>query len=145
MANIASVLKEEISRLSRKEARSETDKLKKASAQYRTEIATLKRRVTALEQLVSRLGKSVAKSPEVKVDAEVESKVRFTAKGFRSLRQRLGLTAEAMGGILGVSAQTIYGWEAENSSPRKQYLAQIAALRGMGKREVAAILEQPAG
>ncbi|MDP2759178.1 MAG: helix-turn-helix transcriptional regulator [Sideroxyarcus sp.] len=145
MANIASVLKEEISRLSRKEARSETDKLKKASAQYRTEIAALKRRVTALEQLVSRLGKSVARSPAVKVDAEVESKVRFTAKGFRSLRQRLGLTAEAMGGILGVSAQTIYGWEAENSSPRKQYLGRIAALRGMGKKEVAAILEQPAG
>lgn len=143
MANIATVLKEEISRLSRKEARSETDRLKRASTQYRTEIAALKRRVTALEQQVLRLVKSTAKSADVNVNSAVESKVRFTAKGFRSLRQRLGLTAEAMGGILGVSAQTIYGWEAKNSSPRKQYFAKIAALRGMGKREVAAILEQP--
>ena len=99
--------------------------------------------MTALEQQVLRLVKSTAKSADVNVNSEVGSKVRFTAKGFRSLRQRLGLTAEAMGGILGVSAQTIYGWEAENSSPRKQYFAKIAALRGMGKREVAAILEQP--
>ena len=42
MANIAAVLKEEISRLSRKETRGETASLKKASAQYRAEIAALK-------------------------------------------------------------------------------------------------------
>jgi len=44
MANIESVLKEEITRLARKEIRKETEGLKKASAQYRTEIAALKRR-----------------------------------------------------------------------------------------------------
>jgi hypothetical protein len=38
--NIASVLKEEIARVARKEVRSETENLKKASAQYRSEIAT---------------------------------------------------------------------------------------------------------
>ena len=142
MANIAAVLKEEISRLSRKEARGETASLKKASAQYRAEIAALKRRVSALEKMVSRLGNPVAKRTEA--GGEEESKVRFTAKGFRSLRQRLGLTAEAMGAVLGVSAQTIYGWEAENSRPRKQHLGKIAAVRGMGKKQVAALLEKPA-
>ena len=37
-------------RLARKELRSETESLKKASALYRSEIATLKRRATALEK-----------------------------------------------------------------------------------------------
>ena len=43
MSNIASVLKEEITRLSRKEIRTETEVLKKASSQYRAEISALKK------------------------------------------------------------------------------------------------------
>jgi DNA-binding transcriptional regulator YiaG len=145
MTNIASVLKEEIVRLARKEIRSETAGLKKASAQYRSEIAALKRRVVALEQQLSRLGKTTTKSAEVKAEPNAETKVRFVAKGFKSLRQRLGLPAGEMGKLLGVTAQSIYSWEAGNSSPRKQQLAKIAMLRGMGKREVTAILEKLAG
>ena len=39
MPNIATVLKDEISRIARKEIRSETAVVKKASAQYRRDIA----------------------------------------------------------------------------------------------------------
>lgn len=145
MTNIASVLKEEIVRLARKEIRTETAGLKKASAQYRSDIAALKRRVVTLEQQLSRLGKATANSAEARVEPNAETKVRFVAKGFKSLRQRLGLTAGEMGKLLGVTAQSIYSWEAGNSSPRKQQLAKIAVLRGMGKREVSAILEKLAG
>ncbi len=145
MANIASVLKDEIVRLARKEIRAEITGLKKASAQYRSEIAALKRRVVTLEQQLSRLGKTTTKSDEVKAGSNAETKVRFVAKGFKTLRQRLGLSAGEMGKLLGVSAQSIYSWEAGNTSPRKQQLAKIAMLRGMGKREVSAILETMAG
>ena len=145
MANIASVLKEEILRLARKEIRNELAGLKKASVQYRSDIAALKRRVATLEQQLSRLGKVTARNAEVTADSGTETKVRFVAKGFKSLRQRLGLTAEVAGTLLDVSAQTIYNWEAGNSSPRKQQLAKIAMLRGMGKREVSALLEKLAG
>lgn len=140
MANIASVMKEEIIRLARKELRSETEKLKKASAQYRSEIAALKRRSVELEKQVSRLEKGATKNVEVKANPEVVTKARFTAKGFKTLRQRLGLTAEVIAALLGVSAQTIYNWEAGNSSPREQQMVRIVMLRGMGKREVDAIL-----
>ncbi len=145
MANVASLLKDEITRLARKEIRGEIEGLKKVSAHYRSEIAALKRRVAALEQQVSRLGKSGPKTAEVKAEPETGAKVRFTAKGFKTLRQRLGLTANAIGSLLNVSAQTIYGWEAGNSRPRRQQLERIAVLRGMGKREVASILKQLAG
>ncbi len=101
MANLATVLKEEIIRLARKEIRSEVAGLRKASAQYRSEIAALKRRVVTLEQQLSRLGKAATQSAEVKAEPDTETKVRFVAKGFKSLRQRLGLTAEVIGDLLG--------------------------------------------
>ena len=66
MANIGTLLKEEISRLTRKELRIETQSLKKASAQYRSDIAALKRRTAELEQQLSRLGKTLKSSPVAK-------------------------------------------------------------------------------
>jgi len=145
LANIASVLKEEITRLARKELRSETESLKKASAQYRSEIAALKRRTASLEQQLARLEKSSSKNTIAHVNPEETTKARFTAKGFKTLRQRLGLTAEAIGTLLDVSAQTIYSWEAGNTRPREQQMVRIVMLRGMGKRDVDAIMQNLAG
>ncbi len=145
MANIASVLKEEITRLARKELKSETESLKKASVQYRSEIAALKRRTASLEQQLSRLEKTASRNAVVQVNPEEGTKARFTAKGFKTLRQRLGLTAEAIGALLGVSAQTIYNWEAGNTCPREQQMVRIVMLRGMGKRDVDAIMQNLAG
>ena len=142
MTNIASVLKEEITRLARRELRSETAKLKQASAQYRSDIAALKRRVLTLEQQLSRIQKSMPKKPDVAVRPSESSRVRFTAKGFRTLRQRLGLSAIVLGKLIGVTAQSIYSWEAEKSRPRGQQVAIIAALRGVGKKEVEAHLKK---
>jgi DNA-binding transcriptional regulator YiaG len=145
VANIASALKEEITRLARKEIKSETEGLKKASVQYRSEIAALKRRMAALEQQLSRIGKTINKSADVTVKPDAKIRVRFTVKGFITLRQRLGLSAAEMGKLLEVTGQSIYSWEAGNSSPRKPQLVRIAMLRKMGKREVGAILEKLAG
>jgi DNA-binding transcriptional regulator YiaG len=71
--------------------------------------------------------------------------VRFTAKGLRSQRKRLELSAANYGKLIGVTGQTIYSWERETSRPRKSQLARIASLRHMGKREALAHLEQLAG
>jgi len=145
MPNIASLLKDEIVRLARKELKKETESLKRASAQYRSEIAALKRRAASLEQQLAYYEKAAAKNAAVGAPPSAEKKARFTAKGFRTLRQRLGLTAEQAGTLLGVSAQTVYSWEAGNSSPREKQFSRIVMLRGMGKREVASILRQMAG
>jgi len=139
MPNIASALKEEIVRLARKELRSETEKLKKASTAYRSEIAALKRRVVALEKQLVRVSK---KSAVKEVPADV-TKVRFSAKGLAAHRQRLGLSAANMGTLLSVSAQSIYPWEAGKTKPRQSQLEAIAALRKMGKREAKAQLAKP--
>ena len=54
MANFAAALREEVIRLARKELRNETAGLKKAVGRYRSEIATLKKRLSAVEQQLSR-------------------------------------------------------------------------------------------
>ncbi len=137
MPDIASVLKSEIARLARKELRSETERLKKSSALCRSEIAALKRRIDALEKQVARAPKNGTKSP---ADEEPESKFRFSAKGLHSMRQRLGLSAADLGRLLGVSPQTVYNWESAATRPRAGQLGAIAAVRGMGRKEVAARL-----
>ena len=150
MPNIASILKEEITRLARKELRNETEKLKKASASYRSEIASLKRRITDLEKQVAGLNKFAAKAGLTKakpsaVDGKEGTTIRFSAKGLAKQRQKLGLSAQAYGMLLGVSAQTVYNWEAGKSKPRKSQLAGISSLRSMGKRSAAKALEGMTG
>ena len=142
MPNIASVLKEEIARLARKEVRGEVEGLKKASAQYRTDLSSLKKRMATLEKQVARLaGRPAAKGAEA-AGEEAPARTRFSAKGLATHRSRLGLTAADMGALLGVSAQTVYNWEAGKAKPRKQQLAAIANLRTLGKRKVKAELEK---
>ncbi len=141
MPNIASVLKEEITRLVRRQLRGETETLKKASSRYRTDIAALKRRIEALEKQIFRLEKMAPKKVAPTADKESETKLRFKSQGVRAQRTRLGLSAREMGALVGVSAQTIYNWEAGTTRPRAEQLAVIAAVRKMGKREVKARLD----
>jgi DNA-binding transcriptional regulator YiaG len=142
MSSIATLLKDEIVRLARKEVRNETENLRKASAQYRSEIAALKKRSVALEQEIARLRKSAPQHAEVNTNPEDTGRTRFTAKGFRSLRKRLGLTAAEIGHLMDVSVPTVYNWESGNANPREKQLAKIVMLRGMGKREVDSIRQQ---
>jgi DNA-binding transcriptional regulator YiaG len=140
MPNTASLLKSEIARVARKEVRGETLGLKKAVGTYRAEIAALKRRTQALEQELRRLSKASARAAPV-VENDVSSQaLRFSAKGLASQRQRLALSAEDCGLLLGASGQSIYNWEQGKARPRADYLPAIAALRSMGKREAAARL-----
>jgi len=140
MANIASLLKTEISRVARKEVRAETLGLKKAVGVYRSEIAALKRRVQTLELELRRLEKVHAKAAPVETQIQPEQKLRFSAKGLASQRQRLGLSAHECGQLVGASGQSIYNWEQGKASPRARHMPAIAALRTLGKKQAAAHL-----
>jgi DNA-binding transcriptional regulator YiaG len=135
MPNIASVLKEEITRLARKELKANTESIKKAVATYRSEIAGLKRRVDQLERQAKKTAK-VAPAKAIGV-AESDGQHRWRAAGFAQHRKRLGLSAADCAKLLGVSSLSVYKWEGGQARPRAKYLPAIAALRGMGKREAA--------
>ena len=142
MSNIGTVLREEISRLSRKEIRSQVDSTKKLTAQHRRDIAALKRHVADLERQVTLLlRRSSGTRTEVSPEASAKP-IRFSAMRLQSQRNRLGLSAIDFGRLLGVSAQTIYNWEHEVARPRPEQLGKLAALRGIGKREAGERLKQ---
>jgi DNA-binding transcriptional regulator YiaG len=143
MANIASLLKSEIARVARKEVRNETAALKKAVSSYRSEIAALKRRALALESDLRRLSKQAGKPAPPADDGEASARAtRFSPKGLASQRKRLGLSAQECGLLVGASGQSIYNWEDGKARPRAKHLQALAALRGMGKKDAAARLDE---
>jgi hypothetical protein len=143
MANLASVLKEEIARVSRKEIRRETSSLRKASTTHRSEIAALKRRVLELERQLRRVGRvgRAAPAPDVANEDSGSPGTRFSAKSMASQRRRLGLSAAQCGLLIGASAQSVYNWEEGKARPRAQHLPAIFALRSLGRRQANEILE----
>jgi DNA-binding transcriptional regulator YiaG len=142
MSNVASVLKEEISRVARKEIRREISALKKSSTVHRSEIAALKRRVLELEHHLRRIGRAGgAAKPTAANEDSVSPGTRFTAKGMAAQRQRLGLSAAECGLLIGASSQSIYNWEDGKARPRAQHLPAIFALRNLGRRQANEILE----
>ncbi len=156
MTNLASVLKTEITHLTHKALRDEAQQFRKAATTYHREIAALHRRVESLERMIERLGaggvrpaaERSARAPRPKALVEIDPQeleahpLRFSAKGFAKLRQRLGLSAAAMGALLGVTAQSVYKWEDGKARPRASQLQAIAAARKLGKREAAAKLAE---
>lgn len=141
MSTFANQIKAEISRLAKKEVRSEVQSLKKTSAGYRSEIAALKRRVAELEAALKKQGKGTRVKADSSAD-EDQASLRFRQAGFANLRKKLDLSAADMGKLLGVSAQSVYHWETGKSKPRKSQLQAISAVRKMGRKAVAAKLAE---
>jgi len=142
MPNIASVLKDEIRRIARKEINAETRTTKHAVAQYRRDIARLKRQVQAQQKEIAFLKAQEQKRlSQPQVAKEPLEGIRFSARSVRAQRERVGLSQQDYAKLLGVSPMTIYNWESGNSRPRKEQLAALVAVRGIGKRDAMARLE----
>ena len=142
MSSIGTVLKQEITRLSRRESRSQINPTRKATAQHRRDIAALKRQVAQLERQVALLSRKALGTPPAASSDVPAKRMRFVAKGLRSQRNHLGLSAADFGKLLGVSAQSIYNWERESAYPRVEQIARLAAMRGIGKRDAQNRLKQ---
>ncbi len=139
MPNVAAALKAEIARVARRELRSTTDSLKKASATQRSEIAALKRRVQELERALKMQARA-NQSPAARATLSAQEApigLRFRPAGMAANRERLGLSAREFGLLVGVSAQAINAWEQRKAKPNAEQLALVAALRGISKDQAA--------
>ena len=144
MANLALVLKDEIRRLARKEVRSQINSTAKAISRYRHDIATLKKQLQAQDKKIASLengGRKSAAATDVDESDELDG-IRFSARSVRAQRTRLGLSANDYSKLIGVTPLTIYNWESGKSRPRAAQLANLVAVRGIGKREALAKLEE---
>ena len=141
MANIASALRDEITRLSRKEIKQQVEPLKKTNAQLRRTVSALKNDVAALQRTLRFLETQEKRRLEVPPQPDETKTVRFSPNWLKSDRKRLGLSAEDYGRLIGVSSVTVYSWENGKSKPSAQRLAAWAEVRGIGKREAKQRLE----
>jgi len=141
MPNIATLLKQEITRLARKEVNAMTRVTRKATAQHRRDIAQLKRQVSALSKQVAYLERQERKRASKRAPAASTEGRRFSARGLKAHREKLGFSATDYASLVGVSAQTIYNWEYGKSKPRDEQLGALVVVRDMGKREALKQLE----
>lgn len=142
--NVMSVLKAEIIRLARKEAKAIVSPVQKASANYRGLIAGLRKQMAGLQKEVAVLKRAAPKADKVlSTKTEPEGRFWITGKGVRAMRKRTGLTQEKFGKLVGVSIPTVVNWEKAKGKVeirRKETMARIQSLKGKGKREVAGMV-----
>jgi len=140
MADIGKALKDEIARISKREAKSLLDVHIKTIRNLKQEIAELKRQI----------GKPAVKPPaETKeaITGKTEGKrVWFTSKGVQGMRQRLGLTRAQMASLCGVSANAVGLWEGAEAGTlnlRSKTRAALIKLRQMTPAAVKKALAAP--
>jgi len=140
MSNVVKILKAEIARISKKEARSATQAIGKSNIWLRKTVADLKKRLVLLEKenkrLIAAIKKYQTESPQ-KVDQEEGKKARLTSRGIHSLRKKLRLSQADFGKLLGTTAHSVYLWEKKVGALnlRDKTKAALLSIRGLGARE----------
>lgn len=143
MPNIATVLKEEITRLARKEVRQQVEPLRAQVLTQRKAISALKNEIEKLQRDVVNLAKGTPKSASAKAgSSEPGKQSRYSGALLRKLRERLGLSRDAFAPLLGASSQALYNWEQTETRPRQEFLDKIALIRGLSKKQVQELLGQ---
>ena len=143
MPNVAQVLREEITRLARKEVRTACDPLRK-------QLRTLRQAVKGQQETITKLDRALAKMATLSPDTsaslhtleEETTQARVTPASIRRHRNRLKLSQAQLGTLLDVSTNTIVRWEAGTSKPRVQYRGALLKMRGLGRRDVTKMLEE---
>jgi DNA-binding transcriptional regulator YiaG len=138
MSNIAKALKAEISRISRKEAKSATGPMAKSTIGLKKIVADLKKRLAVLEKENKRLLAGVTKEKPVSSQEPTEEtkKARITSTTIRSLRSRLGLSQADFGKLAGVTTGAVYLWEKKEGplNLRDKTKAALLSIKGMGAK-----------
>src|SRR5512144_2033105 len=124
MPDVGSVLKSEIRRLAKKEARFAAAHAERRVAQHRRDIAKLRRIIQKQAARIARL-EEAGRSPAL-ADANtfnLPDDARFSPRSLKAQRKRLGLSANLYAKLVGVTAQTVYSWEHRQSRPRPTQMA----------------------
>jgi DNA-binding transcriptional regulator YiaG len=139
MANIGKVFKDEMIRLSRKNALASTKPLKNEIRSLKLQIRSLG---MELKTIKAALGKPAsAKSAEAGAEAPAKTRA-FTGKGVKALRRKLKLTQAELAKLANVSSQAVVMWERKQGKIRLRHATETAlsAVRGMSKAEAKAAL-----
>ena len=145
MPDVAIVLKEEISRIARKEIRARVDPLKKQVIDLRRRLRAAEATLLQLQKTTNKTANTVSRqSGAIVPDVEETRQIRISPNSVKKLRTRLRLTQAQMAQLVDVSTNTVVRWEQGTSSPRGGSRAVIASMRSMGIKQVKKQLEKMA-
>ena len=143
MPNVGQVIKDEVTRLARKEIRTSVEPLRK-------QVRSLRQTVRSQQEAIDRLQKSLKKMVDQSgsgaktslfAPEQEETRARVTPASVRRHRLRLNLSQAELADLLGVSTNTVVRWEAGSSAPRAQYRTALIRMRDLGVRDVGKMLE----
>ena len=144
MPNVAQVLKEEILRLARKEAKAQITPLKKARDRDRKVAAGLRKQIASQNREIARLASALKRQAAISGAAAPElGGEKWRKDTVRSTRHRLGLTQKDFASLVGVSPLSVWGWEAGRTLPRQKQRAAVLEVRQLTSEEAAARLASP--
>lgn len=141
MPNVASVLKQEIARLARKQVMAATRRQSKQMRSLKATLRDLRAQVASLNHAVARLSKVTSVQLSHEQQNHKPAAVRVSPKSIRKHRVRLRLSQVEMAQLLRVSKNTVVLWEAGKVRPQGDNRTGLAQLRGLGVREARAMLE----
>ena len=144
MPTLAALLKEEISKIARKEVQDQVRELRQTVREQRDAIARLEKQVGSAKAKAATkpsAAKPAAAKPAAKVrkpagDTDRRKQLRIAPNTIKKHRKRLKLSQAELGQLLNVSTNTVLRWEAGTSKPRRQHLPGLDQLRTISKREL---------
>ena len=147
MPSIATLLREEISKIARKEVQDQVRELKQTVREQRDAIARLEKQIgpakakAATKSAAAKpaAAKPAAAKPAAKAsagDTDRRKQLRIAPNTIKKHRKRLKLSQAELGEILNVSTNTVLRWEAGTSKPRRKHLPGLDQLRTISKREL---------
>ena len=138
MPNLATLLKEEISKIVRQEVQDQMRDLKKTIREQRDALARLEKQAgpAKAKTVAKPAAKSVAKPAAKPAAGDRRKQLRIAPNTIKKHRKRLKLSQAELGEILNVSTNTVLRWEAGTSKPRSKHLPGLDQLRTISKREL---------
>lgn len=139
MPNVAQVLKEEISRIARKEVKNLIEPLENEIARLRKLISEQKKKTAVVDKIIAKEEKKRAAVLKPVPAAEL-NKHRLSGNLIGKLRKKLKLSRREMADLLDVNQNSVFLWEQGKIEPRDAAKARIIGLRKLSPRKAQKLL-----
>ena len=144
MPTLAALLKEEISKIVRKEVQDQVRDLNKTVRGQSDAIARLEKQLGSARKTKAAAKPAATKPAAAKPAAQASKasagdkrkQLRISPDTIKKHRKRLKLSQADLGKLLNVSTNTVLRWEAGKSKPRSKHLPGLDQLRSISMREL---------
>ncbi len=143
MGKMEGMIKSEILRLTKKEAKAAFSPLRREVWTMRLKLSDLSKSFAALNRQAKQLRLAEVK-PKLEASPEEVKASRLTPERIKNLRIKKGLSQRELGILIGATTGSVLSWEKGNFKPRGDKKAALVALRKVMKRDVRNMLAEKA-